>query len=367
MAFVEKRQGKHGRSYRVRVRDPYTGELHSETFPTKKAAEDWLHTQEARKASGTFRDPNAAKVALGTLVDSFLTSATDLAPATLALYSTMHRRYIAPSIGRLAVGSIRPQDVRDWMAQVVSAGTGARTVQVARKLVGRVLGLAVADGIIPSNPAAFAPPPRSTRRDLHVLSPAEVHAIAQNIDPSYRAMVMTMAYCGLRFGEAAALRRDDVDFHSGRIRVARALSEVRGHITEGPTKTGKVRMVTMPRIVVEVLEEHLGRHPGEIVFTAPDGGWIRRTNWRRRAWTPALEKAGLGGVRPHDLRHFGAAVAIAAGAHPKAIMERLGHSSITTTLNIYGALFPSLDEELAAKLDQVAHEAGRSAGVVALR
>jgi len=115
--------------------------------------------------------------------------------------------------------------------------------------------------------------------------------------------------------------------------------------------------------VIDALSDHLGRHPGDLVFTAPDGGFIRRTNWRRRVWAPAIEAAGVSGVRPHDLRHFGAAVAIAAGAHPKAIAERLGHASITTTLNIYGALFPSLDEELAGKIDQVA----TGADVVALR
>jgi integrase len=180
-------------------------------------------------------------------------------------------------------------------------------------------------------------------------------------------MVLTMAWCGLRFGEAAALRRTDVDLHRGRLTVTRSLSEVRGHITEGQTKTGKVRTVTMPKVVITAVIKHLGQQPGDLIFTAPDGGYIRRTNWRRRIWAPALEAAGLSGVRPHDLRHFGAAVAIASGAHPKAIMERLGHSSITTTLNVYGHLFPSLDEELAAKLDQRVASETRSAEVVALR
>ena len=372
MAFIEKREGRRGRSYRVRVRDPYTGELTSRTFPTRKAVEDWLHTQEAKKITGTYRDPDAAKVALGTMVDSFISSAIDLAPATVALYRVMARRYVAPSIGRIQVGMIRPQDLRDWTAELAAKGTGAPSIVKARQLVTRVLGQAVADGIIPANPAAFAPPPRSTRKDLHVLSPAEVHAIAEGIDPRYRAMVVVMAWCGLRFGEAAALRRFDVDMHRARLTVARALSEVRGHVREGGTKTGRTRTVTMPKVVAEALSDHMGRHPatyvtkmGDLIFTAPDGGYIRRTNWRRRVWVPALERASLSGIRPHDLRHFGAAVAIAAGAHPKAIQERLGHAPITTTLNIYGALFPSLDEELAAKLDQVA--GASEAEVVALR
>ena len=79
---------------------------------------------------------------------------------------------------------------------------------------------------------------------------------------------------------------------------------------------------------------------------------IRRTNFRRRAWGPAIEAAGLEPPPvPHDLRHTAAALAIAEGAHPKAIQSRLGHSNITTTLNVYGHLFPGLDDELAARLD----------------
>jgi integrase len=366
VAFIEKREGKRGRSWRVRIRDPYTGELHSETFQTRREAEDWLHDRESARRAGQWRDPDAGKVAFASLVDSFIASAADLAPATLALYRTMQRRYIAPAIGRRAVGAIRPQDVREWTAAMAGQGIGAPTIQTARRLLTRVLAQAVADGIIPTNPAAFAPAPRTARKALHVLSPGEVHRIADSIDPRYRAMVLTMAYCGLRFGEAAALRRTDLDLQRGRLTVARALAEVQGHVTEGQTKTGRVRTVTMPRTVTEALEAHLGRNPGELVFTAPDGGFIRRTNWRRRVWAPALAKARVSGVRPHDLRHFGAAAAIAAGAHPRAIMERLGHSSITTTMNIYGGLFPSLDEELAARLDEMAQSADPQANVVAL-
>ena len=95
-----------------------------------------------------------------------------------------------------------------------------------------------------------------------------------------------------------------------------------------------------------------------------------RTNFRRRFFIPAVVAAGLGqmvrrdggrgrartvyeGIRFHDLRHTAATLAIAAGAHPKAIQERLGHSSITTTLDRYGHLFPALDEELAERLDEM--------------
>lgn len=88
--------------------------------------------------------------------------------------------------------------------------------------------------------------------------------------------------------------------------------------------------------------------PGQegLVFTDPQGWPLRRSNFRHRVWLSAVRSAELAPLRFHDLRHTAAALAIKAGAHPKAIAERLGHASITTTLNTSGHLFPALDEEL---------------------
>ena len=383
MAYIEKRKGPHGTRYRVRLRDPLSGVLLCQIFDSKTAALDWLHEQENSKRSGTWRDRQAGKTPVGELVEKFVDAAPDLAPATVALYRSVTRNHIqGHRIAARSVAALRPQDVRDWISQLQAEGVGVQAIRVARRLVARVLRQAQADGTIGANPVDAAPPPRLVRGQPHVLNVDEVQRIAEAIDPAYRALVLAAAYCGLRFGEVAALRLGDVDMLRRRLVVSRALSEVGGTVTEGQTKSGKTRMVTMPAAVVEALAAHLEDHEGELIFTAPDGGYIRRTNWRRRVWAPALGHAGLPhpyapkGERcslcgaaeadnlhtdpaptPHDLRHFGAAVAIAAGAHPKAIQERLGHASITTTLNVYGHLFPSLDEELAAKLDTLARGA----------
>jgi len=85
---------------------------------------------------------------------------------------------------------------------------------------------------------------------------------------------------------------------------------------------------------------------------------LRRSNFPDRVRLPTVRAADLGGLRMHDLRHTAAALAIRAGAHPKAIQERLGHASITTTFNTYGHLFPEIDEQLAARLEEISFEAG---------
>jgi integrase len=103
------------------------------------------------------------------------------------------------------------------------------------------------------------------------------------------------------------------------------------------------------------------RPRAELLFTDRRGQPLRRTNWRRRVWGPAVVAAGLEPApTPHDLRHTAAAVAIAQGAHPKAIQARLGHGSIRTTLDLYGGLFPSLDVELVERLEVVRTQARAS-------
>jgi integrase len=130
----------------------------------------------------------------------------------------------------------------------------------------------------------------------------------------------------------------------------------------GPLKTRESRrVVTIPAFLADELGEHLGTLPvvggSDLVFPAAEGGPLRRTNFRRRFWAPAVMQSGLHPAPTfHHLRHTAAALAIAEGAHPKAIQARLGHASITTTLNLYGHLFPSLDVELAERLDRVRDE-----------
>ena len=122
----------------------------------------------------------------------------------------------------------------------------------------------------------------------------------------------------------------------------------------GPPKTraGR-RIVTLPRSVVEELAEHLGP-VGEAdawVFTADKGGVLRPSNFRVKVWLPAIRAAGLAPLRPHDLRHTAVALWIAAGANPKEVSVRAGHTSVAFTLDRYGHLFEGHDDELRERLD----------------
>lgn len=139
------------------------------------------------------------------------------------------------------------------------------------------------------------------------------------------------------------------------VRVLLSASEAYGHLQIGPPKTWRRRSVPIPSALAEDLAAHVrGKRSNEFVFTSQRGTPVRQSNFQARHFKPAALRAGLDPkVRFHDLRHSYAAMFIAEGAHPRAIMERLGHSSIQVTLDTYGHLFPELEAYLTERLDSV--------------
>ena len=165
---------------------------------------------------------------------------------------------------------------------------------------------------------------------------------------------------GLRAGELVALKVDRLDLMGGSITVAGAGSEVRGHLEFGPTKTGRVRTVGIPRFLAQMLGEQIGRYPSEqgFVFTAARGGPLRHRNFYQRHFRPAVAHTELPeGLRFHDLRHTCAAILIANGRSMEEVKDHLGHSSIRVTSDCYGHLFPKARRALADGLEAIFQQA----------
>ena len=168
-------------------------------------------------------------------------------------------------------------------------------------------------------------------------------------------LIYVLAYGGLRYGELAALRRNDCDFDRSRLRVDESLANVSGQLHFGATKTHQRRFVTLPPFLCALLEQHLESHvgpaPEALLFTSPSGQPLRYNNFYRRFWARALRDADLAPTGLHALRHTCASLLIAHGAPIKAVQAQLGHQSAELTLDRYGHLYPDQMDVLAGRLE----------------
>lgn len=217
--------------------------------------------------------------------------------------------------------------------------------------------------------------PRSRRRFLsaeQVATLAEAIAVeAARIDPTTehanRTMAYVLAYEGMRFSELVALRRRDCELLRRRLLIDENAVEVGGQLVwEDYTKNDRHHYARLPAFVSELLARHLETRPDQpegLVFVSRSGGAIRHRDWLRYIWRPAIRRAGLEGLNPHELRHTAASLLIAAGADPKSVQEQLGHTTITITYDVYGHLFDQHLDEVLDRLD----DAGRDAAASHLR
>jgi integrase len=289
-----------------------------------------------------------------------------LKPTTVASYQSLLRSRILPAFGDLLLGDLDGLRVRHWIAEMNVAGLSASRIQQAHRLLGQLFRSAVECGLVDRDPSTGVKLPRVTRRETLFLDSQQVERLADSMPGEYHALVQILSYGGLRWGEAAALRRKRIDLDAARITVAESLAEVNGILHFGETKTNRIRNVAIPAFLVEELRAHLTGIPKDLealVFTSPLGNPLRLANFRRRVWWPSLERAGLPHeLRIHDLRHTCATILISRGVHPKAIQHHLGHANIDITMNRYGHLLPEQFSDLSAQLDVAHHQGTAAAG-----
>jgi integrase len=188
-----------------------------------------------------------------------------------------------------------------------------------------------------------------------------VEELAQLVDPRWRPFVLILAYCGLRPGEAVALRRRHLD-ESGHLTIEGAMAEHRGRLLERDTKTYQARVVAVPGSVLSELRNHLDTHvgldPETPIFTTPTGERVRISNWRRRVWQPAARQLALPSwATPYVLRHTAASLLAQSGVPVTAAAASLGHDP-AIFLRTYAHLYPGDLRAVAEAMDG-ARAAGR--------
>lgn len=360
MGFIEKRDGKH----RARYRDPL-GRQRSETFTRKGDAERFLREMQVDIERGRWIDPAGADVALGAWAEEFLSLARRLSPSTQETYARDLKRYILPRFGAYRLGRLPADEIENWLNDEIAAGRAPSSVHRHYRTLRRVLQVAVEKEKILFNPCDRVQPPRVPKREMAFLTWEQAVDLAEAMHEPYRALIYLAVDSGMRWSELVGLRRSKVDLHRRKVRVTEQMIRLEsGKWLRKETKTAAgIRSITISSETAQILTEHLERYaaPGldSLVFPNKAGNPLISSSFWQHHFQPALGASGLA-CRFHDLRHTSVALAIAEGAHPKAIQTRMGHSSISVTFDRYGHLFPELDEAIAIGFGERLVEARRS-------
>jgi integrase len=229
------------------------------------------------------------------------------------------------------------------------------TVERVYRLAVRIFHAAMRDRLIAIDPCVGVRLPRVEPARVVPLTVGEVERLAGAIAPRYQALVILGATAGLRQGEAFGLTVDRVDFLRRTIKVDRQLVLLPGAPPRfGPPKTRTShRVVPVDQVTTAALAAHLEEFPTDgvegLVFTASEGGPLRRNRFSERVWRPAIQASGLPvGVTFHDLRHFYASLLIRYGESITTIQARLGHATAAETLGTYGHLWPDSEDRTRA-------------------
>lgn len=332
------------------------GGTSSKTFSTKAQAERWLARATTRKEDGTFVSARRGSITVAKWCPIWRASKVNLRKTTAARLDGVLAQHVLPRFGRTRLSSVQNSAVRAWVADMEAKGSSASTIRKSYFALRDMLQAAVADRRLSFNPADDVPLPVERRGEQRFLDVAQISALADEILERFRALVIVLAYGGLRWGEACGLRRKHVDLDRGSVKIVETMVEANGDISFGPPKTPRsFRTVVLPRRAVEELRTHLENYvdgsPDALVFTGPKGGVLRRAGFRRCFWIPAVRAAGLDGLRVHDLRHTFVALWVAAGRNVKEVSVAAGHSSVAFTLDRYGHLYEADNDGIQDALD----------------
>jgi integrase len=255
------------------------------TFPSKVEATRYLAQVETDLLRGLWADPKLGRVTFGEWVDQWRPTTANLRPGTLVLYDYLLCRFLLPAFETVPLGRLDTMSVRAWLASLHRAGeVTPTTVAKAYRLLRRILNVAVEAGYLPRNPCTVKGAGIERAAEMRHASIPQLHQLADAVPGRYRALILLAGYGGLRWAELVGLRRHHVDLAGARVQVqvVEQAAEVAGKIIVNPPKTDAgQRVVTLPRVVVEVLAAHLKEYAKPdldgLVFVTPRGAHLLRS------------------------------------------------------------------------------------------
>ncbi|WP_132254384.1 tyrosine-type recombinase/integrase [Methylobacterium segetis] len=367
------------------LRDPETGKRkrkwHSFAGTKREAQKECARLITAMER-GDYVEPGKETVAA--FLDRWLAHAkSQVTPRSHERYTELARKNLAPLLGSVILTKLRPEQISAAYAKALVSGrrdgTGGlspRTVHHMHRILRQALGQAVKWQILARNPADVAGGPRVEKAKMRALDAHETARLLAHFRPTRMFIPVVLgALCGLRRGEVTALRWRAVDFATGQLAVVESTEQTRGGTREKETKSGRARTVALPSLALEELRLHRLRQAEELlrigvrlsddmhVFAQADGSPVQPNSLTHEFTRVLALSTALPRVRFHDLRHSHATQMLANGVHPKIAQERLGHSSVGITLDLYSHVLPGMQEDAAAKVDAALRAAIEKAAV----
>ena len=352
----KERSATYGQVSRWRVRwVDDTGQEHTKVFKLKDAAQAHLDQVTADVVKGEYVSPRSSAVTFGVVAGEWLEGKGARKPKTVAGYESLLDNLILPKWRDTKLKEITHAGIQRWITGLSANGSvrregkglSASRVTQAHQCMSAVLKYAIRTDRLSKNVATGIDLPRKGLKERRYLTHAQLQELADHCG-SHRLMTLVMGYCGLRYGEAIALRGRDMKNQT--ITVRASVTKVAGKgFVEDTTKTHRTRWVPVPEFIWRELEP--GK-PDQLVFPGRDG-FLTSFEYRQ-AFDPAAKAIGLPGLVPHELRHTCASLAIAAGANILAVQRLLGHETASMTLDLYGHLFSDDLTNVANALNKAA-------------
>jgi integrase len=368
---------KRGRRYSVVLeldRDPVSGKRRREWhsgYRTRRDAEAGRVELLGRIQRGVHVGPS--RLSFGEYLGQRWLPAkqTALAPSTFESYSRNIRVHITPGIGSARLQGLDAGSLTSFYGERIrhggrrGKGLSPRTVRYLHSIVHVALADALRWGLVVRNVADAATPPSHSAAKAtppNTWTAGELRAFLTSAkDDRLFPLWLLYATTGVRRGEALALRWRDVDLDGAAIAIRSARVAAGYEVSESTPKSGRGRAIALDPGTVKVLRTHrknqvaeqLAYGPGYsdegFVFCRKDGRPLH-PDWISKTFQVAVKGADVPRIRLHDLRHTWASLALAAGVHPKVVSERLGHTSVSFTIDRYQHVMPGLQEDAAAKV-----------------
>jgi integrase len=289
-----------------------------------------------------------------------------VAPRTVQLYEYITRIHIVPAFGSRPLTQLRPAQIQSLYSSLLKSGLAPRTVQICHVCIHKALKAAVKTGLLAANPADNVTQVKPERHEIKTLQEKEVNVfLAAAKKTSYYPLFFTYLYTGFRRSELLCVRWCDVDLLGMTLSINRSMEYIHGVVTfKAPKTKASRRLIALtPKNCIVLRELRDARDKtrqeldlplttdNDLVFCHEDDGTPMLPDTVTHAWIKLVRRNGYYGVRLHDARHTHASLLLKQGVHPKVVQERLGHSSISTTLDTYSHTIPGMQKAAAVNFD----------------